>query len=820
MKYEIINYDEKLPIKIFVAKLNNYPPHWHDEIEIVKVLEGKIKVSISESVCFLEKGEMAIIKHKEIHQIQSLENESLLQIIQINYKFMETHFPHLSRISFENNLLNISKDINLNVASNLKQLINEMINYLSVRNQGYEFHVISAIYKVFGSIISNVPYTISTEDELEKNNITFNRMKKIIEYIEQNYMNEININTLAEILHLNKYYIAHFFKKHTGLSLGQYITNLRMNKATELLIKNEDSITNIILSCGFKNIKYFYKVFREVYKCSPLEYKNNRQERSNKKVHESEVYQGYIYYTNKFQQILGKNEFVPQDPERSNKYISSEKEIRNIYVDFNDVKGKHNKYASLCVGGGRAGEVLRKDYDNQLDIISKECGFKYLKVHGIFHDELGVCSINSEGKLIYNWQYIDKVYDNILEKGMKPFVELSFMPLALASGDKTCFWWKANVTPPKDYNHWYHLVNSFVKHLEERYGRGEIITWYFEVWNEPNHGGFFSGDMQEYFKLYDYTAKAVKDVYSGYRVGGPASAGNCWIDEIIEHCSSTGTPLDFITTHHYGINGFYDEYGECTIYLDNKDTVVNGAKGVKERVMKSSMPNLEIHYTEWSSSCNPRDPIHDSYIEAPYILHSIKNFQGVVDSMSYWSFTDIFEEGGPPPTPFHGGFGLINTQSLKKAAYFAYKFIHELGEYELNNEDVASWVCKNENEVQALFWDLTIDKQGDVDNRKYFNKDMPPADISPVALEIKGIPKGWYQLELYRIGYEINDVYTEYIKMGSPDNLSCQQVEELCNKNSGKPFLVQEVNIDSNGKFAYHVDMRENDVCFIKLKKI
>lgn len=820
MNYEVVDYDENLPIKVFIAKLNNFQLHWHDELEIVHVMEGKVKLRISENTYFLQEGDMALISFREIHQIQSIESECVLQIIQINPKFMEYHFPYLSRIRFQKNLPDISKEINSCIILNLKKLISEIINSLVDKKLGYEYEVISFTYKLFGILIGNLPYIINSEDESEENNIVFKRLTIIFEYIEKNYMNEINNETLAEVLHLSRYYLAHFFKEHTGLSMGQYITNIRMNKATELLVRSEESITNIILSCGFKNIKYFYKVFKEVYKCSPLKYRNDKkQENNNKKVHQSDLIKGYIYYADKFKGELVQKELKSKDTEISNNCIPEGENIRTICICVNDIKGKHNKYASFSVGAGRAGEVLRKDFDSQLAIISRECGFKYLRFHGIFHDELAVYSEDSEGNAIYNWQYTDKVYDNILEKGMKPFVGLGLMPEALASGNHTVLWWKANITHPKDYNKWYKFINNFVLHLEDRYGRDEILTWYFEVWNEPNFWGFFDSDMKEYFKLYDYTVKAVKDVCTGYRVGGPASAGNGWINDIIDHCSASGTPIDFISTHTYGMEGFFDEFGNYVIQLGDKDEIINSVKAVKEKVMKSSMPHLEIHYTEWSSCCSNRDPIHDSYIEAPYILHTLKNLDGVADSMSYWAFTDIFEEEGPPPTPFHGGFGLINAQSLKKAAYFSYKFIHELGEYELNNIDTASWVCKDENEIQALFWDLTLPKQ-DADSRKFFNRDMPSKEKELVVFVARGLLEGRYRLELYRVGYGSNDVYTDYIKMSSPRNLSREQVKELYERNSGKPFSVEEVEIDESHEFNYSIDMRENDICFLKLKML
>jgi xylan 1,4-beta-xylosidase len=201
--------------------------------------------------------------------------------------------------------------------------------------------------------------------------------------------------------------------------------------------------------------------------------------------------------------------------------------MRTINAQVDILKRKHNKNALLCIGAGRGAEVLRKDFDDHLQTGRTECGFRYLRFHGIFHDEMDVYREDRQGRPIHNWQYIDAAYDLILEKGLKPFVEIGFMPKALASGEQTIFWWKGNVTPPKDYAKWSAFVTAFVEHLENRYGRDEIQSWFFEVWNEPNLNAFFKGaDMAEYFKLYDHTAKAIKAVCQDYKVGGPATSAN------------------------------------------------------------------------------------------------------------------------------------------------------------------------------------------------------------------------------------------------------------------------------------------------------
>jgi xylan 1,4-beta-xylosidase len=506
-------------------------------------------------------------------------------------------------------------------------------------------------------------------------------------------------------------------------------------------------------------------------------------------------------------------------------YALNAQNRRTIDVDFDREAGSLSRTFNECIGAGRANEGLRADWQTQLRQTQMDCGFRYIRMHGLFCDDMGVYFEDSEGNSIYNWQYIDQLYDFLVDIKMKPFIELSFMPGALASGDKTIFWWKGNVTPPKSYDKWFAFIKAFTEHITQRYGEDEVKTWYFEVWNEPNlKDAFFTGTRDEYFKLYRYTAKAVKEVNADYKVGGPATAGNQWIKEMIGFCSQNNVPIDFISTHTYGVGqGFLDEKGQRgTVLVQDKKAIINDVEYAHKVIANSSMPNLELHYTEWSTSYTPSDPIHDSYHSAAFILDKLKNTESIVNSMSYWVFTDIFEEAGPRYTPFHGGFGLLNYQSVKKPAYFAYEFLNQLGDVELKNEDKASWVCKNrQGDITSLLWDFTLTSPIDsVNNQVYYKRDLPSQNRGTAEIKFTNVPEGEYQLKITMVGYRNNDAYATYMQLGSPNQLTQNQVNVIKELNSGVPSVNEIIRISDQKRFHYTLPMRENDVYFIQLLKI
>ncbi|SNR31086.1 GH39 family glycosyl hydrolase [Lutibacter flavus] len=502
---------------------------------------------------------------------------------------------------------------------------------------------------------------------------------------------------------------------------------------------------------------------------------------------------------------------------KSQTSFSTNDYYRTIKIDYNNIAGDLNTMFNECIGAGRANEGLRADWQQQLTMVKNECDFKYIRMHGLLSDDMGVYSEDEKGNPNYNYQYIDALYDFILSINMKPFVELGFMPSALASGPETIFWWKGNVTPPKDYKKWADLISNLTTHFTERYGAEEVKSWYFEVWNEPNlTPGFWTGTQEEYFKLYEYTTKAIKNVNSAYKVGGPATAGAAWVPETIEFCENSNVPIDFISTHTYGVkHGYLDEFGTSGTILNKDEASVSGdVINSRKQISNSAKPNLELHYTEWSSSYTPADPIHDSYHSAAYILQKLKQVGDAANSMSYWVFTDIFEEAGPRFTPFHGGFGLLNTQGIKKPAYFSYYLMNKLGKTELKKTDTSSWASKKSNgDIQLLFWDFTNTHPGDSElNQTYYLKDLPAQSKGIVKLEVTGLKKGKYTLEIYKVGYKVNDVYSDYLAMDKPNQLTKQQVNKLKQQNNGTPIISETLKIDSKGIYVKDINMNENDV--------
>ena len=493
---------------------------------------------------------------------------------------------------------------------------------------------------------------------------------------------------------------------------------------------------------------------------------------------------------------------------------------RSIELDIAQANKPIDRFFDLSVGSDFPGTLIRNDSQEQLKTAVDELGFRYLRFHAIFHDVLGTVQAEN-GRNVYNWTKIDELYDKLLARHVKPFVELGFTPNAMKSSDNKIFYWQGNTSHPVPAA-WRDLVDAFIRHIEQHYGQDEVRTWFFEVWNEPNLSGFWEGgDQKAYFELYDLTANTIKAFDPNLRVGGPSTAGAAWVPEFLDHVAQSGAAVDFITTHTYGVEGgFLDENGkEDTKLSPSPDAIVGDIRTVRQQISASKFPDLPLYFTEWSTSYNPRDLVHDSYISAAYILSKLKASQGLLQGMSYWTYTDLFEEPGPPPSPFHGGFGLLNREGIRKPAYFAYKYLHALQGNEIPVQDSQVFAATDGQRISALIWDLQQSQQK-VSNRSFYSRIVPSMRAPSVKLRFSNLTAGSYRLNVHRTGFRANDAYSAYISMGAPKDLSPAQLDQLRTLTRDLPETDRVVRIGKGGSCRLALSMRSNDVVLVSLERI
>ncbi len=491
------------------------------------------------------------------------------------------------------------------------------------------------------------------------------------------------------------------------------------------------------------------------------------------------------------------------------------------------------------LGCDHASQLLRVDVCEHLKLAKKELGIKTLRFHGIFDDDMDTYNTlkafaplpgrRNEVREI-NFRQCGQVYDNLLACGVKPFVELSFMPTALASGKKTGLHYKNNTTPPKSWEEWSEYITLFAQFLLNRYGVEEVESWCFEVWNEPDLTGFFSGTQADYFKLYEVTARALKAVDPKLKVGGPSTSACKWIDEFLDYCRKNGAPLDFITTHHYPGDAFgnfitpanyggmakimwtaikerhslSDTMAEMFFHPEKAMQVPKGALAKMDDDLKAKVGDLPLYMTEWNSMAIFAAPIHDEKYSAAFVIKTVLDLNHQFQGYQFWCLNDIFEEIVQINRPFFGGYGIITNDGIPKPNFWAFHFLSKLGTVRLtqgfrSTEEVECAVFKKGNEIQVLLFSQSNDPR--------LNKEFS------VELELNCEAKSVTQERIDDTHCNPKGVWQS---MGSPSNPTKAEVQTILEKS--RPVTEPAQFHAKNGKTIISATIRTNDIVLFTLE--
>ena len=478
--------------------------------------------------------------------------------------------------------------------------------------------------------------------------------------------------------------------------------------------------------------------------------------------------------------------------------------MKTIINNENEIRFNNN--VDHCVGTGRLGLALTAEYLDELRFVQEHIGFKYIRGHGLFSDDVAIYheyEENGETKVEYNYTYIDRIIDSYIKLGIRPYLELGFMPSKLASGTQTIFYWKGNTTPPRDYKKWTDMVIALLEHLRSRYGE-EVLDWPIEVWNEPNLPGFWKdADMEEYFRLFRETFTAIKAYDSRFKVGGPAVCGvkdDVWIRAFLEFCSKNDITPDAVTRHHYTvefpqISGHY-AYSK----LEDPDMRINNLQSSRDIIDSfDRFKGLPIHITEFSTSYTPQGVIHDTNLNAAYIADQLSRLGDMNESYSYWTFGDVFEEMGVPFSLFHGGFGLVAANCIPKPTFWTFAFYKALKDKaeKCVHKDRCSVVVRTAAGFAGILWNTS-------------------ADTSDIGFELP-LDDGSYTLITKTVDEECCNPLKVWHDLGEPAYPGKDAVELI--RSAAWPAVKTDVAEAADGKAEVHFSVKKNGVVYFELDR-
>ncbi|MFJ8527445.1 helix-turn-helix domain-containing protein [Bacillus sp. NPDC094106] len=813
--YELVETNDSLPFDVSLNSVNYVPSHWHNSVEIIFVLRGTVEVRLHHEKRTLSEGDVLLINQCHVHEVIGLDRNIIATFL-IPFSYLKEKVARADEISFDCYSGETDKE-RRHALDEIRRLLAEMVQLTYQKGDVYEIDMQIRMLEVLSILLKQFKVSASAGVMNEK---YMERMLRIITYIDDHYKEPITLQAIAEREFLSIPYLSKFFSDNIGLNFQSYLTSIRLKHTVEELLHNgETSIADIALKHGFPNAKSFYTAFKTRYNVTPNEYRKHfRPDLGKKKERASSNYLTF----NQSSALGIISQYLQRSPSQQAEEITAlDTEAYQVNVSAHSSLIRHTWKNLITIG--KAKEGLHADMQRQLKIVQERCPFRYLRFHGIFDDSMMVYTEDKAGQPTYNFRLVDELFDFLLSVKLKPFIELGFMPSALAADQgKTIFYVKSYISPPKSIDKWCELVDRFLRHCMNRYGREEVESWKFEFWNEPELKAFWPGTMEEYRELYAHTYETVKRISPRLQIGAPGRIITLdeekFYDEFFTFCRERQCLPDFIPLHFYpherlnnleqmeqfkqleSLQKLIEEFGGVS---PNPDFLKDRLANEKRLLEKYEMSGVNLYLTEWNSTSYHRELTNDTLYKAAYIVKNIIDNLDSIEGFGYWVLSDNIEETAASPDLFHGGLGLLAQYGIPKAGMLAYELLAKLGDRLIERGD-RYIVTSGRGGYQVLTFNYChfddLYALGDISFIDSVNRYNGFKDVKTVKLELEltGLPSGKYRIVTRTIGRKHGSSYDRWVEMGAPKSLCSEDVEYL--KAGARPRMTsQYVEVD-NGR--------------------
>jgi len=686
-RHEIIPFDRASPIRLFMHKLGDVSRHWHESLELLFVLAGEVTVLTGDRQNSLSTDDMLLVNSNTVHELHS--DSCVLIAVQIKLSKFDIPEELIGSLHFscESTAAGAPERF-----AKLKRIITSMLRIDAAADSAAIFRYRALAYELLGELVQNFkvdkPQTeANTHKHLE-------RLNHILGYIGEHYREQLSLGQLAEREHLSAPYLSSFFEKYMGVNFSTYYTNLRLERAMHELLYTDIPVEQVALRNGFSDPRSYVRAFKKRYNTIPSLYRRSASAPTAAAERDPLLAINYLdFKPENYFHIL--SQYLP-DKQQPGLPAHSETRSRSLPPVTADASGKakplHHHWKNF-LGVGRAKDLLYAPVQDMLRQVQKEVGFKYLRFHGIFSDDMLVCRREADGSLRFSFGMIDKALDFILSVGLKPLVQFSFMPEAMAADpNRKIFMNPAIISMPRRMDEWQSLVGAFLSHIRSRYGAAEIRSWLYSVWNEPDTSGEMFGfaRREDYFSLYRATRETVKGFDKVLCFGTPSlfpatEDGYDWIRDYLNFARERDCLPEFIDVHYYSDDFQNIPHHDATFstparFNGDPDHFKKFLDRLKCFVHQEKLTELPLYITEWNLTVSHRNLINDTCFKATHLAKNFLENYDRTDAIGYWALTDFMDELFPAEELFHGGMGLFTATGIKKPPFHAMSMMAKLGD--------------------------------------------------------------------------------------------------------------------------------------------
>lgn len=834
INHELVNFKTSSPLQFSVLAIENLERYWHQSIELLYVLSGNAQVYCRNTQYNLREDDIILINMFDVHSVSG--NKCEVLSLKIDVSALDPEISHFSQKRFN---CNSSIETDKIKFTPLKKLIALIVkaninpgDSIDLLNKSYIYELLYILTAYF-----NVEDNANSKD-VNKN---FERIKNIVIYINEHYKEKISLNSLAETFFLSTPYISKIFKEFIGISFSDYLTEIRLSHAVKDLANPNSKIEYISEKNGFSNTRSFVAAFKNKYNYLPskhrkkenADYTNNRRS-----ITESINYFALNHNTsfNRLVNYLPKNNITTG----TNKSNSEIYEIDSIDTSRKGVQLKHT--FKTLIGIGKAKNILISENQHMLKEIQNDIGFKYIRFHGLLDDEMMFYSENEDGNPELCFTYIDLVIDFLLSINIKPFMELSFMPKDLAvDPSRTMFFIPSVISLPKSMEKWNYAIENLVKHFISRYGRNEVESWPFFLWNEPDLTKMFGFENRyDFFNFYKETYNTIKKVSPLISLGSSPVfsytlvGSNDWIDTFMDYCKLNDCFPDFINMHFYPIDlsgqdpttiskEVHTKMRKSLVYMESENALKESILRVKNRIKTNNWNTNKIFLIGWNSSISHDELLNDTVYKSAYIAKNILENYDTLESFGYWQVSDFTEEVKIKNQLYHGGQGLFTYNRIKKSHYYIFQMLSKLGDKLINKGD-KFFITTDGTNIQVILYNYEhyskLYASGEIFDLTFTNRYTPFSKHSSlkVVLPLRKLSEDKYQLTETIINKKYGSSFDKWLELGGLPLENMQDIEYL--KSASLPRIQKKIVSPENSILTITAELEPLEVRLIEIKPL
>ncbi len=831
-RHEIIDFGESIPVKFFVHQLGYSGLHWHNSLELLFVVSGSVNITVAGHIHTLAAGDVILINANDPHELNA--DECIMAAVQIKLSLFDERVVRRSDLYFNCNSVTDPSNPGL---PKLKRIVAQFVKIYADSDEGRTMRAKSLSYSLMAELMTCFRVE-RAPNEQKHNPHHYERITRIVNYINEHCHEDISLQQLADQEYLSAPFLSKFFLRMMGMNFTAYLNQQRLSRAMSDLMESDLTIEQVASQNGFANAQAFVQQFRKRYDMLPSQYRREHKGTPRLSASRRVDFNEYTIlethqFLNYFASFLHEEEDVSVAPVLL-------PEVTTCGTADARAEGTRLRHTwKTFTGVSSAKELLLADVQDMLRQLQRDVGFRYVKFHGILSDDMRVCLPDREGRLQYSFVYVDKVLDFLHSIGLKPLIQLGFMPEALAKTPQRRIMQSNMInSEPEDLNAWCDLVRAFVSHLISRYGQAEVESWLFTVWNEPDTPltlfGFASDE--EFFRFYRATWQTLRAVHPGLRVAAPSTYydpidNGTWLRRFTEWCARNDCMADDILFHYYGTNLAPSQWGKeknldfplARLQLTKDERLLDKSISlIRSYADEAYGPNSHVYLTEWNFSPAHRSLLGDTCFRSCYLVKNILENIDRLDGMGYWMLTDLFEERQVPQAMFHGGLGLFTYNGVPKATYYAYWLLAKLGDTLIGHGD--GWfLTRQGSEYQLMLYHYRhysdLYASGEMFDMTETDRYTAFGPYQKRAFDIclTAVADGSWQVQEYILNRQHGSSFDKWVEMGAqplPSQEECELLGSL-----SRPMLHRSVLSAQHDALHLQVELEPLEVRFLRITR-